>query len=827
MAARYTLCPKCSYPIPEGASHCPHCGTPVRAPEPPTNPFPPPRRLRPREPLVKRVYKAVFERYRGVVVSALLGILLLINIITLALAVPYVKEEGSGGKFVESIATLEVPGNPLEDTFNVSYEVWPGERVPSSGMTLLNITLNTSSFILPPTVRLTTVEGGVAGEARLFVERAARGILLHALFYPLPSAGYYTITVEGLGGAEVNVGEVLIEGDGITERLINDPFYPIGKGIETNLPEGFVLYLNGTPTLPSELNGLLSGDWQTLTVKQGGWEVPFLLKGFTPIRSEDLKVKGRCQVKDTFSRINYTGAFFPGQVVEVFSQIEGGMAELPSLEVSGLGEKRAGFDGEAIRLYFSLPYNRESVSLYLRYGERRDHIKDLKLNSSLAPLFIFEESPFNGSEVLKIRILRYTLFTDEAVIVDGMNYTLPSPGENKSLMSGGRRVVIERGLEGEVYVTAIGNGTLRIGFRVEYKPSITFFILFPIPPFILGLASATGHGFFLYFYFLVVVILGSAALLGYQTAREWKEGRKPPHLWKAGRVSLAFLASLFFSLSVASLMRFLQTPVTVPESFSYLPEWLLLVELASASVYEELVSRLILIGVPMFFIALVKNKRGLLKYLLGGYDEWNSSTIFFILLSSVTFGMAHSSGWGSWKVIPTFLGGLLFGYVFVKVGLHGAILMHFATDYLTAFTYLPGGDLCIIGLLMSLFIFLVIILSYLYGIHFSGEFLEEAIRRKLPGEAGSLARLLLISGIPVILLMLLLYAFSGGLGALLIFSLLTLSSLILVSISIIAHFTPFRLLKAFGVLCGAVGALLSLPLAPLSVPHLINMIKKM
>ena len=79
----------------------------------------------------------------------------------------------------------------------------------------------------------------------------------------------------------------------------------------------------------------------------------------------------------------------------------------------------------------------------------------------------------------------------------------------------------------------------------------------------------------------------------------------------------------------------------------------------------------------------------------------------------------------------------------------------------------------------------------------------------------------------MILLMLLLYAFSGGLGALLIFSLLTLSSLILVSISIIAHFTPFRLLKAFGVLCGAVGALLSLPLAPLSVPHLINMIKKM
>jgi len=268
LAARYTLCPKCSYPIPEGASHCPHRGAPVRAPEPATNPFPPPRRLRPREPLVKRAYKAMFERYRGVVVSALLGILLLINIITLVLAVPYVKEEGSGGKFVESIATLEVPGNPLEDTFNVSYEVWPGERVPSSGMTLLNITLNTSSFILPPTVRLTTVEGGVAGEARLFVERAAKGILLHALFYPLPPAGYYTVTVEGLGGAEVNVGEVLIEGDGITERLINDPFYPIGEGIETNLPEGFVLYLNGTPTLPSELNGLLSGDWQTLTVKQ-------------------------------------------------------------------------------------------------------------------------------------------------------------------------------------------------------------------------------------------------------------------------------------------------------------------------------------------------------------------------------------------------------------------------------------------------------------------------------------------------------------------------------------------------------------------------------
>jgi hypothetical protein len=38
-------------------------------------------------------------------------------------------------------------------------------------------------------------------------------------------------------------------------------------------------------------------------------------------------------------------------------------------------------------------------------------------------------------------------------------------------------------------------------------------------------------------------------------------------------------------------------------------------------------------------------------------------------------------GWGPWKVIPTFITGALFGYLYIKVGLHAAIAMHFLFDY--------------------------------------------------------------------------------------------------------------------------------------------------
>lgn len=102
-----------------------------------------------------------------------------------------------------------------------------------------------------------------------------------------------------------------------------------------------------------------------------------------------------------------------------------------------------------------------------------------------------------------------------------------------------------------------------------------------------------------------------------------------------------------------------------------------------ASVYEEILCRLLLLGLPCLIIALLLGRKDCprWKYLFGGmkYERW---MIVFIVFSAAMFGMAHLDNWGSWKFVPTFLFGLVEGYLFVKYGLHATIAMHFINDYL-------------------------------------------------------------------------------------------------------------------------------------------------
>jgi len=118
----------------------------------------------------------------------------------------------------------------------------------------------------------------------------------------------------------------------------------------------------------------------------------------------------------------------------------------------------------------------------------------------------------------------------------------------------------------------------------------------------------------------------------------------------------------------------------------------LVFSLLHASVYEEILCRLLMLGLPCLIVALLLKRKDSpwWRYLFGGmkFEWW---MVFFILFSAVMFGAAHLTNWGTWKFIPTFAFGLMAGYLYVKYGLHACIGAHFINDYLVSSQWAIGA----------------------------------------------------------------------------------------------------------------------------------------
>jgi hypothetical protein len=173
------------------------------------------------------------------------------------------------------------------------------------------------------------------------------------------------------------------------------------------------------------------------------------------------------------------------------------------------------------------------------------------------------------------------------------------------------------------------------------------------------------------------------------------------------------------------------------------PFWYEYYALANASVYEEVVTRFLLIGVPLAFAAAVLGARRTTpgrsptpawRHLLGGTLDRDSPPVLVGLavglvgLSSVVFGLAHVPAWGWWKFPPTMVAGLGMGYLFVRRGLLAAILFHFATDYMAALLLLtanPGDPtMGAAQIVLALFIFLLVglgVFFFVWYLRYAGE----------------------------------------------------------------------------------------------------------
>ncbi len=209
------------------------------------------------------------------------------------------------------------------------------------------------------------------------------------------------------------------------------------------------------------------------------------------------------------------------------------------------------------------------------------------------------------------------------------------------------------------------------------------YVLVPIPVGIVELVTIAAYGWYI---FLVVAVSISAyfmfrkGILPYikSVASDMFSYKQNPFQDVVELLSL----SLFITIVAAFLYMLFagSSPPTPPLGEEPLYERMML--LLNASVYEELITRTVFLGIPLYvYYKFFQNKNISFIKIFGGTKEIGYPEIFFILFSAIIFGVAHVPGWTWWKFIPAFIAGIAFGYVYVRYGIYASITMHFLNDF--------------------------------------------------------------------------------------------------------------------------------------------------
>lgn len=166
-------------------------------------------------------------------------------------------------------------------------------------------------------------------------------------------------------------------------------------------------------------------------------------------------------------------------------------------------------------------------------------------------------------------------------------------------------------------------------------------------------------------------------------------------------------------------------------AFDEMDRWELAYVFAKASVYEELITRVLYVGLPMAAIALYQKRAGWWKLFVGGKGDLEASDWALIAASGAIFALAHAPGWDLWKVPPTVISGVAFGYLFAKKGLAASIVVHFAIDYTSMPLEVFG--LSTLDLLLTLFL----LASVFLGLYYAARYAMEASESLGAGKTGA------------------------------------------------------------------------------------------
>lgn len=249
--------------------------------------------------------------------------------------------------------------------------------------------------------------------------------------------------------------------------------------------------------------------------------------------------------------------------------------------------------------------------------------------------------------------------------------------------------------------------------------------LYLVLPMLVPIVTLSGYSMLAYYMFLVVAILASCSWVFFTSAPTF--AKELVGKAKSREHSPIFdICGLTFALLSINFVIILLADVTTTGGTTRSVSWFLF-HLASASVWEEIAVRVLLIGAPLIFVDLVRRKMQTrwYAYFLGGKFEFGIPETILVIVSSAMFGYAHFlGGWGAWKIPATGIAGIAFGYLFLKYGLAAAITYHFAWDYLgmpsSVFDSFAFGFLTVLAILAWVGLGLVFIIYYVTRI---GEFL--------------------------------------------------------------------------------------------------------
>jgi hypothetical protein len=237
-------------------------------------------------------------------------------------------------------------------------------------------------------------------------------------------------------------------------------------------------------------------------------------------------------------------------------------------------------------------------------------------------------------------------------------------------------------------------------------------LLYIITPWIVDIYKLEGYTLSGYFFFLMLAIVISYAYMLFrslpQLPKELKGDEVKEHT-PLYRIGTLFCATVFCSFLVYGLLALFDVNPTVPE-FAELPLWKQIFSMAGASVYEEVVCRILLIGVPLFvYHVITRQDRDHKRYVLGGNIAIDRPALLLLIFSSAMFAAAHLFIWDFWKLVPTFVSGLALGYLFLRYGVYASIMLHFFIDFLSMpMEVWPSGGLAnVVIILLELGILLV------------------------------------------------------------------------------------------------------------------------
>lgn len=246
------------------------------------------------------------------------------------------------------------------------------------------------------------------------------------------------------------------------------------------------------------------------------------------------------------------------------------------------------------------------------------------------------------------------------------------------------------------------------------------------------IGSISGYPFVFYFFFLVGAVTLSFIMLFYTGGSDLGK-----HLKKSitsglkdegkldspiTRLVFIFTAMIFVNYIYVIILLSQGTTPSSP-NIDQLALWERIYSMTRAAVWEEILIRVVFIGLIMAVWGAIKGKKkNALRYIYGGFGTEDSFVLLPILISSTIFAVAHLGSWDLYKLPTTFIAGLAFGYLFVKDGLHSAILLHFIWDYMNIpleIFDIPQGEYILGGF---------ILLWMLVGSYFSYYYLKKGYR---------------------------------------------------------------------------------------------------